>query len=344
MNTEKALKQEIVKSAKVVKQKVKAMRNLQNETENVFETVFKPITDPLNHMVNQNELTVKSLKEEIDSECQSTPKRIKLDSSNIKHTPSFDKTINELNYDETDNADNDDKSLNHDDDESLSFDENDTPTSDKCDTENEERNSDTSDHPTFDSLSSLDQNFLSPLSYSPKAFENIPFGVRMDRGKLMMGDRRVFVAEKTISVGGITYKKTPGLVQLLLKKKPQLELVTPDDKQNYKLILYQTNAHRRDFDPLKPIKSNRGYKYLNIVKPLLKPTKKCDSTDSVSVGNGLPLLKKLKPNIDYVYWDDPNELVERLKLLVASREAGNTGLDNEIISIIEEMRENGVIN
>jgi hypothetical protein len=35
--------------------------------------------------------------------------------------------------------------------------------------------------------------------------------------------------------------------------------------------------------------------------------------------------------------------VERLKLLCASKQAGNTGVDNEIISIIEELREENII-
>ncbi|KAL4709402.1 hypothetical protein ACJJTC_001198 [Scirpophaga incertulas] len=60
-------------------------------------------------------------------------------------------------------------------------------------------------------------------------------------------------------------------------------------------------------------------------------------------GKGLSLIKKWKKDVDYVYWDDPNELVERLKLLIASRDAGNTGLHNEIISIIEELRESKII-
>ena len=44
-----------------------------------------------------------------------------------------------------------------------------------------------------------------------------------------------------------------------------------------------------------------------------------------------------------VYWDDPNELVDRLRLLLASKSAGNTGVSNEIISIFEELREAGLI-
>ncbi|XP_076301681.1 uncharacterized protein LOC143219696 [Lasioglossum baleicum] len=55
-------------------------------------------------------------------------------------------------------------------------------------------------------------------------------------------------------------------------------------------------------------------------------------------GKGLPTSMKVTNNpIDYMHWDDPNELVDRLKLLVSSKNAGHTGHNNEIISIIEEL-------
>ncbi|XP_011869582.1 PREDICTED: uncharacterized protein LOC105562976 [Vollenhovia emeryi] len=47
--------------------------------------------------------------------------------------------------------------------------------------------------------------------------------------------------------------------------------------------------------------------------------------------------------IDYVHWDDPNELVDRLRLLDASRRASHNAHDNEMLSIIEELREAGFI-
>ena len=47
--------------------------------------------------------------------------------------------------------------------------------------------------------------------------------------------------------------------------------------------------------------------------------------------------------IDYVYWDAPNELMNRLRLLDASHRAGNNARDNEILSIIEKLREAGLI-
>lgn len=44
-----------------------------------------------------------------------------------------------------------------------------------------------------------------------------------------------------------------------------------------------------------------------------------------------------------MYWNDLNELVDRLRLLVASTIAGHTGHNNEIISIIEELREADIV-
>lgn len=48
-------------------------------------------------------------------------------------------------------------------------------------------------------------------------------------------------------------------------------------------------------------------------------------------------------NISYEYYDDPNELCDRLRLLIASRAAGNTNHAQEINSIIDELRESRFI-
>lgn len=49
------------------------------------------------------------------------------------------------------------------------------------------------------------------------------------------------------------------------------------------------------------------------------------------------------PNIVYEYWDNPNELCDRLRLLVSSQSAGNTNHNQEINSILEELGEQGII-
>ena len=45
----------------------------------------------------------------------------------------------------------------------------------------------------------------------------------------------------------------------------------------------------------------------------------------------------------YMYWNDPNELIERLCFLHASKRAGNTSHENEIRAIEEELREANII-
>ncbi|KAE9537598.1 hypothetical protein AGLY_006621 [Aphis glycines] len=59
---------------------------------------------------------------------------------------------------------------------------------------------------------------------------------------------------------------------------------------------------------------------------------------SPSVKKGSGLYKDVIPHTQLVYYDDPNELVVRLNLLTSSQNAGNTGVNNEIISIIEELQ------
>jgi len=62
-------------------------------------------------------------------------------------------------------------------------------------------------------------------------------------------------------------------------------------------------------------------------------------------GKGLALPMLVKPDYkpEYIYWDDPNELVERLRLLAAEYQAGNTAHSNEIMAILEELREADLI-
>lgn len=62
------------------------------------------------------------------------------------------------------------------------------------------------------------------------------------------------------------------------------------------------------------------------------------------IKGGLNMKLNSDKNIQFLYYDDPNELCERLKYLVSSYSAGNTTLINEIRSIIEEMFEKGLID
>lgn len=105
---------------------------------------------------------------------------------------------------------------------------------------------------------------------------------------------------------------------------------------------------------------SKGYKYKKIIAPLLMPflttTTATEGAKTKSnkfkVGSGNKVtMKKYIPNnmlvtdtaVNYVHWDNPNELVDRLRLLISSKKAGHTGHDNEIMSIVEELREANII-
>jgi len=150
--------------------------------------------------------------------------------------------------------------------------------------------------------------------YGPKKLPN---------GHIILGDKEVKFIENTILIDGTVYNLTSGLIQLLFLKNPLV--YTDNDLDVYKSILTQTSAHIAI--GRKKIKKG-GFKYTSIINKLFPS------------GSGLSM--KLQKN-NLVYWDNPNELVDRLRLLLASKAAGNTGVSNEIISIFEELREAGLI-
>lgn len=134
-----------------------------------------------------------------------------------------------------------------------------------------------------------------------------------------IGDSDLDVEHNDIKIGDRWYEGTPGLFELMVKKHP-VNYASTDLKTYYEILL-KTNAHRLGYMPGNQIRGNRGFKYRNIIKPLIEQ----------------------KRGSSYKYWNDPNELVDRLRLLIASKEAGNSTHNNEIISIIEELTEAGYV-
>ena len=149
-----------------------------------------------------------------------------------------------------------------------------------------------------------------------------------------------------IHIGDKTFPGCAGLYELTFKSHPRE--VGEGDKKIYSEIMRLSGLHLNEEGG---VKANRGEKYTKFIKPLKdrieerrgdhEITSFHDAFDSFS-GGGLQSQYDEKP-VRYVYWDDPNELVERLELLVSERSAGHGGLSNEIISILEELRRRGII-
>lgn len=100
---------------------------------------------------------------------------------------------------------------------------------------------------------------------------------------------------------------THRLYELLFKKKPKN--FNNDDVDNYNQIVMNTNAYSRYCKPNQHTDGNKLRKYKKNIGP------------NVTV-RGI-LIEVDDNTIDYVHWDDPNELAERLRLLLASASASH---------------------
>lgn len=160
------------------------------------------------------------------------------------------------------------------------------------------------------------------------------YGPRFENGEtLMVGNQKLdFGDDGSILIDGDAYEGTVGLYELLFKRVP--DDYDTRDLQVYKEILLKTNAHKKRYDPSGQINRNTSIKYRGVIAKLFPAAEK-------KRGSGMQW--KSTSSRDIIHWDDPNELVDRLRLLAMSTETGHTSHANEILNIIEELREGGFI-
>ena len=148
-------------------------------------------------------------------------------------------------------------------------------------------------------------------------------------GKVKENKKILTIAYNNIIVEGEKFTGTLGLWELIMEDKPNPKNYTEEDKDRYKDLLKKTNAMYHDFDPdtNKP-RSSRSYKWLNILSPIW----------AVEAG------RKYQGKGVVVIPSDPNALLERPDLLLASQDAGHTGVGNELVSICDELKRQGVLD
>lgn len=171
------------------------------------------------------------------------------------------------------------------------------------------------------------------------------YGVHYDpkHEKWTLGTKDVMFDDNSdIIIGGKKYKGTKGLYELLFLPNPDKVFVHESDMREYAEILESTSAH---LNKLGYVKSNSGKKYKEIISvlfPSKSSQKPFSPNTSTPKGSGMMIQDSNAP-IKYVYWNDADELCDRLRLLITSKRTGHTGHDGEIASIIEELKEIGVI-
>lgn len=202
-----------------------------------------------------------------------------------------------------------------------------------------------------DGASTHKQSIIKKVRFSNSPDIDNLYGFRYKNGSLLLGKDAVLVAtnpdgEMVYSIRRKEFPVTHGLTNLLLQKNPIK--YNNRDLEIYKDMLTYTSAHKKNYTTGSEInREMNNVKYNSIIKDLF-PRIKGSLRSAQKTGESLSKPQttyKLASNrkSNYVYWNDPNELVDRLRLLMASQAAGHTGHDNEIISIIEELREAEII-
>ena len=157
------------------------------------------------------------------------------------------------------------------------------------------------------------------------------FGIYVKEGLFYIGDQQVGVVDDNLIVGDEEYEGTRGLWELLIMSQPNNDLYNQDDYNNYAKIMVNTNALRKGNSASNAIpKANRGWKWKNLMKGIWQ------NKDQIQ-GSGLATPPVILPS-------DPNALLDRLDLLLASKKAGNTGVRNELVGICDELKRQKVLD
>ena len=192
---------------------------------------------------------------------------------------------------------------------------------------------------------------LGPLAVNAllKAFTkkniDLTYGLYAQEGKFKIGDKFITIEDNNIKIDDILFKGTPGFWELVTSKDP--EIYEEDDLTNYQRLVILTNTAYRNNNPTQNYpKSGNSNKWKNIIKPIWEAIQKQkgeedykefeepdeDDPQPETSGSGLKILPS-----------DPNALIDRFDLLFSSQKAGHTGVRNEIIAILDELKRQGVL-
>ena len=173
---------------------------------------------------------------------------------------------------------------------------------------------------------------------------DLSYGIYAKDGKFKVGTEFIIIEDNDIKVNDIIFEGTPGFWELVTSKNPNPENYTEEDLDKYQRLVILTNTAFQDNNPnSNNPKASRSPKWKNIIKPIWEQIKKQkeeeykefeeeDDPQPSTSGTGLKILPS-----------DPNALIDRFDLLFSSKKAGHTGDRNEIVSILDELKRQGVL-
>ena len=188
-------------------------------------------------------------------------------------------------------------------------------------------------------------------------------GLYSEDDNLKIGYRPVKIENDDIIINDGRFKGTPGLWELITSNNiPEKEKYNATDLADYITIMHITKA---TYDKNNQRIGGKNNKMNNLIKPLVIALEK---------GGGNKLIKEINKHFgieeeideeeaneeEYEVYEeytlsptkgtglkilpsDPNALIDRFDLLFSSKKAGHTGVRNEIVSILDELKRQGVL-
>lgn len=321
---EKVVK-DIIQTRKIIRKKYNTLKSGKSEDAAHFERIFEPITLPLKKLSKKRLLKDNDDVDDVD--VNQTFKHEKLFSPKTPLKPLSSSSSPPRTKEDLYAYDDDD----HDD-----FDANDNSISFMS----------SPMHPTnryFDEV----YKHIHPKDLDHKYGPH--FDVNEQQWKI--GNLPFSIANSNIFINDQVYPLTGGLQELLLLKQPKSNKYQENDISVYLDIAKAANLLHRNFDSTQQYAGNtsRKYKFIKSLMTRLQRRRRrleeeiTTSTPLPTPLRGSGLMKYSNNALDYIYWDDPNELIDRLRLLLASQAAGHSNHNNEIVSIVEELREANII-
>ena len=167
---------------------------------------------------------------------------------------------------------------------------------------------------------------------------DLTFGLYGKNGGFYIGSEPVIIEDNDIKVDDIIFEGTPGFWELVTSINPNPDNYTEEDLNKYQRLVILTNTAFQNNNPNnnKP-KSSRSPKWKKIISPIWEAIKEQQEEEykefeEETEGEGLKILPS-----------DPNALIDRFNLLFSSPNAGHTGVRNEIVSILDELKRQGVL-
>ena len=176
----------------------------------------------------------------------------------------------------------------------------------------------------------------------PQEIRDTTFGARKKGGHHYIGNKHVIIKDDDIIIDGENFFGTPGLWELLmLKYPPSEERYLSTGYDDYEELMIKTNVLHRENDPynLHP-KGSKGYKWTRLLSPIWKKHRE----EEVEKRQAEWRKKGYTGKGTVIMSSDPNALLERLNLFLASQKACHTGVGNELVSICDELKRQGVLD